>query len=112
VRASRYAAIGRCILVYEQLEAASFDDMRNVLALYAELVPSDFCRYPAVRVKFKFGVFAISCIECKDAVIALSNRFRKPVDNNISGFRFPSKKVGHSKKNAVTIDDDLLEFTL
>lgn len=109
---SPYAAKGECIVIYEQDSIASFDEMRSVVECFAEMVPADFCKWPAVRVKFRFGSFSISCLEHRDALLALADRFRKPINYNISGFHFPSKRGGHSKANATRIDEHLLAFEL
>lgn len=99
-----------CVTLYEQDTVASFDEIRAVIECFAEAGP-EFNR-PSVRAKFRFGSFSVSCRGYKGAMLALADRFKKPMNYNCGGFRLPSKRGGYSKANATRIDEHLPDFEL
>jgi len=100
----------KCVTLYEQDAVASFDEIRAVIEGFAEAEPE--FDWPAVRAKFRFGSFSVSCRGYKGAMLALADRFKKPMNYNCGGFRLPSKRGGYSKANATRIDEHLLDFEL
>lgn len=109
-RTARYNAHGVERVLYTQSAPATFDEIRAVLDIFAAMAPADYCPYPQSRVAFRFGTFKIGCLENSEAVHKLADRFKKPANNNISGFKFPSRAGGFSRKNVTTIDEHLLAF--